>query len=49
MWIRVTVERALCVARGRDVILCDRELPQELVLELSVEELMKLRKQIGAV
>jgi hypothetical protein len=51
-WIAIEVERALYVDRGRDAILCDRQIVGEqggtLVLRVSDEALRKLRIE-GAV
>lgn len=48
IWVQIDVERALYVARGRDVILCDcLPSPVTLLIQLSNEELKKLVSSVS--
>lgn len=46
MWITVKADRVLYVYRGREVILCDRDTPHELVLRLAPKAVAALLAQI---
>lgn len=46
IWIPVTAERVLYVDRGRDVLLCDRQSPGELLVQLSSEQAAATRDEI---
>jgi len=47
MWVTIKAERVLSVARGRDVILCDRQEGLELVVKLSPRAIEELRRQLA--
>ena len=46
MWITINAEQVLYVDRGINVILCDRNIPHELVVRLSPEAVAALLAQI---
>ena len=46
MWITIKADQVLYVDRGRDVILCDRNIPRELVLQLSPGTVAAVLEQI---
>ena len=46
MWLTIKADRVLYVDRGQDVILCDRDIPHELVVRLSPEAMVALLRQV---
>lgn len=45
-WVTIDADRVLYVDRGVDVILCDRDIPHELVVKLTDEQAAKLAAQL---
>ena len=50
MWLQIEVQRALYVDRGRDIILCDRNIVGErggtLLLNISENAILRLRHEL---
>ncbi len=46
MWVTISADQVLYVDRGRDVILCDRKLSNEIVVKLSPAALDALLRQV---
>ena len=46
-WIHINCQRALYVDRGRETILCDRDIPSELLILVSPEAIELLKRDLA--